>query len=187
VKQLLAALLVVAAGLAGWLTWRALEAEAPALPDGEVAFALPDLEGKPRSLAEWDGKARLVNFWATWCAPCRREIPLLKSVQAEHGATVQVIGVAVDAREDVVAYAQTAGFNYPILIGLDDAIAAAESVGVQFIGLPFTMVIAPDGRLVKTHFGEIKAGELEEIVQVLGRLAAGELDLARARKALGRI
>lgn len=184
-KQLLALVLLAAAAVAGWLTWQALESRGPSYPDNEVAFTLPDLEGQPRSLADWDGKARLVNFWATWCAPCRREIPLLKQVQAEHGPGVQVIGIAVDYREDVLAYAETAEFNYPILIGRDDAIAAAESAGVEFIGLPFTMVITADGQLVKTHLGEIVAAELEQIVNVLERVDSGELDLAGAREALG--
>lgn len=186
-KNLLAGILLAAAAVGGWLTYRALTDDAPALAGHEIAFTLPDLEGKPRSLAEWDGKARLVNFWATWCAPCRREIPLLKRTQAEHAdANLQVIGIAVDYREDVLAYAETAQFNYPILIGRDDAIAAAESSGVDFIGLPFTMVIAPDGRLVKTHMGEIVEAQIEQIVEVLARMESGELDLAGAREALGR-
>jgi thiol-disulfide isomerase/thioredoxin len=185
-RYLLAAVLLLAAAAAGWFAWGLIEADRPALPEREVAFTLPDLAGEPRSLSEWAGKARLVNFWATWCAPCRREIPLLKSVQAEHGAALQVIGVAVDYREDVLEYAETVDFNYPVLIGRDDAIRAAEEAGVEFIGLPFTLVVAPDGRLVKTHVGEIEPPELERIVDVLARLSAGELDLADAREALGR-
>lgn len=185
-RYLLAAVLFAAAAVAGWLTWRAIEAQGPSLPEREIAFTLPDLGGTPRSLSEWDGKARLVNFWATWCAPCRREIPLLKQVQAEHGGELQVIGVAVDYREDVLDYARTAEFNYPVLIGRDDAIAAAETAGVEFLGLPFTMVISRDGRLVKTHLGEIEAPELERVVDVLARLDSGELDLEAAREVLGR-
>lgn len=187
-RYLLVTVLCVAAGVAGWLAWRALEGQdAPAAPAGEVAFVLPDLEGNARALSEWDGKARLVNFWATWCAPCRNEIPLLKELQAEHGTRLQVIGVAVDYHEDVVAYAESAEFNYPILIGRDDAIAAVESAGAEFLGLPITMVITPDGQLVKTHYGEIVAEDLAAIVAVLEQLDAGELDLAGARAALGRI
>jgi thiol-disulfide isomerase/thioredoxin len=187
VKKVLIAVLLVAAGVGGWLTWRWAETRTPSLPDGSLALTLPDLEGEPRSLNDWDGKARLVNFWATWCAPCRKEIPLLKRVQAEHGTALQVIGVAVDHREDVVAYAQAAEFNYPVLIGLDDAIAAVEAAGIPFEGLPITMVLTADGRLVKTHLGEIHADELDKIVEVLARLDAGDLDLAGARAALGRI
>lgn len=186
-KALVAAVVLVAAAIGGWLAYRAVSGDAADLPRQEVAITLPDLEGNPRSLTEWDGKARLVNFWATWCAPCRREIPLLKRTQAEHGATLQVIGVAVDHHEDVVAYAQTAEFNYPILIGLDDAVAAAEANGIEFLGLPFTLVVSAGGDLVKTHVGEIEAGEIDEIVAVLERLEAGDLDLAGARKTLGRL
>lgn len=185
-RPVLIAVLLVAAGVGGWLTWQWAETDIPSLPQGELAFTLPDLDGRARSLTEWDGKARLVNFWATWCAPCRREIPLLKRVQAEHGAALQVVGVAVDYPEDVAAYAQQAEFNYPIVIGRDDAIAAAEAAGIEFIGLPFTVVIAPDGQIVKTHLGEIAADQLEQIVDVLARLDSGDLDLAAARAALGR-
>jgi thiol-disulfide isomerase/thioredoxin len=157
----------------------------PVLPD-DVSFALPDLDGNPRQLSEWDGTARLVNFWATWCAPCRREIPLLKEIQAEHGPDrVQVIGVAVDFRDDVLAYAETAEFNYPVLIGEEDAVAAVESSGFDFVGLPMTMVLSAEGALLKMHMGEIHAHQIEAIIDVLARLEAGALDVADAREALG--
>jgi peroxiredoxin len=153
--------------------------------DDPVDFSLPDLDGNVRRLSEWDDKARLVNFWATWCAPCRREIPLLKSTQEGHAAdNLQVIGIAVDFAEPVQLYAEEAEFNYPILVGQDEAMAAAEDAGVPFIGLPFTMIVAPGGRLLKTHVGEIMESHVERIVAVLGQLEAGELDLPGARDAL---
>jgi thiol-disulfide isomerase/thioredoxin len=199
-QKILIVLVLVAAAAGGYFVQQRTSGEPPppedttaapvqdtaAAPEGPIAFTLPDLEGNARSLAEWDGEARLVNFWATWCAPCRREIPLLKQIQAEHGdGNLQVIGVAVDEREAVLAYAETADFNYPILIGQDEAIAAAESAGVPFIGLPFTLVISAEGELVKTHMGEIVAEQIEQIVDVLERLETGELDLAAARRELG--
>jgi thiol-disulfide isomerase/thioredoxin len=187
-QKALIALVLLAAAVGGYLARQHLNEEPAPVPSQSVAFTLPDLEGNARSLADWDGQARLVNFWATWCAPCRREIPLLKAVQAEHGAgNLQVIGVAVDRREDVVAYAETAEFNYPVLIGQDEAIAAAEESGVPFVGLPFTMVISPEGDLITTHMGEIVAEQIEQIVEVLERLETGELDLAGARRELGRL
>lgn len=149
------------------------------------AFTLPDLEGTPRDFAEWQGKHRLVNFWATWCAPCRREIPLLKSFQDTHGANgFQVLGIAVDYAEEVTRYAEEAAFNYPILIGQQEAMAVAESSGIAFIGMPFTMFVAADGELVGAYMGELHPPQLATIVDVFSRLERGELDKEGARSAL---
>jgi len=153
-----------------------------------IEFTLGDMDGQPRKLSEWQGKARLVNFWATWCAPCRREIPLLKDTQAAHGDNnVQIIGVAVDFLDDVKAYAEEAQFNYPILVGEDDAMAAAESSGVEFIGLPFTLILSPSGELIKAHLGEIVESHIEMILDVFAAMERGEMDLAAAREALAEI
>ena len=182
------AIVVVVAAAGGYLANRSWFAGSePSLPERRITFTLPDLKGTPRSLDEWRGRPLLVNFWATWCAPCRREIPLLKKTQAAHGDALQVIGVAVDHAEEVVAYAGTAEFNYPVLVGQEEAMAAAETSGIEFLGLPFTMVISADGRLIKTHIGEILETHLEQIVAVLERLEAGEIDIGEARAALGRL
>jgi len=157
------------------------DADAPIYP----SFKLDDIDGVERNFSEWSGKHRLLNFWATWCAPCRREIPLLKTFQDEHGDSgFQVIGIAVDFPDQVAAYAEEAQFNYPILIGQEDAMAVAETSGVEFIGMPFTMIVAADGELLNTHIGEIVDSHLEHIVRVLTMLDNGEIDKASARKAL---
>jgi len=141
-----------------------------------------------RHSSEWEGKARLLNFWATWCAPCRREIPLLKATQAAHGAdNLQVIGIAVDFADDVAAYAEEAQFNYPILVGQEDAMAIAETSGIDFIGMPFTMIVSPSGELIKAHIGEIVEEHVELIVDVFARMDSGELDIDGARAALAEI
>ncbi|MDH3350904.1 MAG: TlpA family protein disulfide reductase [Gammaproteobacteria bacterium] len=149
------------------------------------SFKLPDVAGTERDFSEWAGKTRLLNFWATWCAPCRREIPLLKAFQEEHGANgFQIIGIAVDFPDQVAAYAESAEFNYPILVGQEDAMAIAETSGIEFIGMPFTMIVAADGELLNAHIGEIVATDLEHVVEVITRFEQGELDKEGARKAL---
>ena len=154
-------------------------------PVAGIEFTLADLDGQPRNFSEWDGKARIVNFWATWCAPCRREIPLLKKTQAEHGANnLQIIGVAVDFVEDVAAYAEDTQFNYPILVGQEDAMAAAEASGVEMIGMPFTLIVSPDGELLNAHMGEIVEAHIETIIGVFQRMESGELSADAARAEL---
>lgn len=189
-KTIAIALLMIAIAAAGYLLQIYLnpQAETPVagpVAEGRIDFTLEDLQGNPRSLSEWRGQALLVNFWATWCAPCRREIPLLKQTQAMQAEKrLQIIGVAVDFREEVEAYAKEAEFNYPILIGQEDAMAAAEASGIEFIGMPFTLVVAADGSMIKAHIGEIVEEHIDRIVSVVARLESGELDLAAARKDL---
>ena len=150
-----------------------------------VSFKLADLDGVERDFSEWDGQHRILNFWATWCAPCRREIPLLKAFQDQHGADgFQVIGIAVEFPEPVIAYSKSAEFNYPILVGEQDAMAVAESSGISFVGLPFTMIVARDGNLISAHMGEIYQEYLDDVADVLSQLDRGEIDNAAASKAL---
>ena len=151
-------------------------------------FTLPDIAGVERSFSEWQGKHRLINFWATWCAPCRREIPLLKSFQEVHDQDgFQVLGIAVDYPDAVSAYAETASFNYPVLVGQDDAMSVAESSGIEFIGMPFTMIVAADGEYLSTYIGELHQQQLDGMVDVLTKLDRREIDKDGARAALDQL
>jgi len=188
-RKLIIGAVLVAALAAGALLRQQLaepppEASAPS-GDARLAFTLPDLEGRPRAFSEWSGRPRIVNYWATWCAPCRREIPLLNEVQAEHGGNgLQVIGVAVDFAEDVQAYAGETDFNYPVLIGQEDAVAAAENAGIPIPGLPVTAVVAPGGEILGVRIGEIHAEQLERIVGTLARLGSSKAGVEEARAEL---
>lgn len=149
------------------------------------SFSMPDISGTSRDLSEWDGKHRILNFWATWCAPCRREIPLLKAFQDEQAANgFQVIGIAVDFADEVARYAESAQFNYPVLVGEQDAMALAESSGIRFGVLPFTMFIASDGEYVGSFIGELHREQLDAIVDIMARLDRGELSKDGTREAL---
>ncbi len=190
------AAVVLAAGLFVKFNEQQLtEAETPPVADAtavdvdtgpiNVSFKLADLGGVERDFSEWDGQHRILNFWATWCAPCRREIPLLKAFQDQHGADgFQVIGIAVEFPEPVIAYSKAAEFNYPILVGEQEAMAVAETSGISFVGLPFTMIVARDGELISAHMGEIHQEYLDDVADVLLQLDRGEIDKEAARKSL---
>ena len=161
-------------------------AAAPALQaNSHPSFELQGLDGEMRNFDEFDGRHRLLNFWATWCAPCRREIPLLKEFQAEQGDDgILVIGIAVDEMDKVRQYAEAAEFNYPILVGELDAMAVAEQSGLQFHAMPFTMIVTADGEFLNAHFGELHRPDLDKITDVFARLDAGVIDTDMARKSL---
>ena len=148
-------------------------------------FTINDIDGNPRDFSEWDGRHRLLNFWATWCAPCRREIPLLKEFQAEQGDDgILIMGIAVDFPEEVTAYAEAAEFNYPILVGQEDAMAIAESTGIQFIAMPFSMIVSRDGEFLGAYLGELHRSHLDTISDLLGRLDNAEIDTETVKQEL---
>jgi thiol-disulfide isomerase/thioredoxin len=151
------------------------------LPD----FTLPDLNDQPRSIREWSGRSRVINFWATWCAPCRREMPLLQSLQDERSdGSLQVIGVALDNPTDVKRFITQTGVTYPILYGEDEGTIVAESLGDDFIGLPFSAFIAPGGEILALIAGELQADELDRLVAEMDLVASGEHSIAEARERL---
>lgn len=151
-------------------------------------FGLNDLYGTPRTISEWDGQPLLINFWATWCAPCRREIPLLQTLHTEQPVTgIQVLGVAIDRQSDVEAFVGEFGVAYPNLVGQEDAMAVSGLFGLEGLGLPFTVLSATDRKILTVHIGEIQAAEVAEFVRVTKAYDAGALSLSAARAELARL
>ena len=127
------------------------------------AFAYPDLEGVSRSSEEWLGQVLVLNFWATWCPPCRREMPHFIEFQQRHGEQgLQFVGIAIDSEQDVADFADGIGVNYPILLGETDAIALSQALGNRFSGLPFSAIFDRSGKLVHTRAGELTQADLEQ-------------------------
>lgn len=153
----------------------ALRANAPSAPDGvqvlkpgdrvPADFRLPDLDGRPQSLAAYRGKRVLLNFWATWCHPCREEMPELAAAQKKHAGKVQVIGIAMDTPANVRKWLAHTPVDYPIWQGLagngDPTLRFNDTLGA----LPYSVLIGTDGRIVATHLGKLDATLLRQWLQ----------------------
>ena len=114
-------------------------AAARRIPERLPDVTMPDAKGVPHKLSEWRGRPLMVNFWATWCDPCRREIPLLKSLRHERAAdSLEVVGIAVDFQDAVIDYTRKIGIDYPVLIGEKDGTAAIDAFGLDTV-FPFTV------------------------------------------------
>ena len=151
-------------------------------------FELIDLNNVMTHSSEWNGQYKLINFWATWCAPCRREIPLLNNTQKEYqDMSVQIIGIAVDVLDDVIAYSEETPFEYPVLVGEEEAIAIAENANIEFIGLPFTMLVDDQNEIIKTHLGEIKEHHIDMLTEVIRGMQRGKISVEEAKIKLGKI
>ncbi|MBT8438646.1 MAG: TlpA family protein disulfide reductase [Gammaproteobacteria bacterium] len=133
------------------------------LPD----FSYPDLQGNSRSSQEWGDKIVVLNFWASWCPPCRKETPAFIEVQSRYPQQVQFVGIAIDDKGPVEDFADTYGINYPTLLGDMSAIEISRQLGNRFSGLPFTAIFDQGGKLIYQQTGEVKKAELIEQIKAL--------------------
>lgn len=144
------------------------DAKAPPSANQRPPFAYPDLTGKMRHIKEWDGKILVINFWATWCAPCRREIPLLIDTQRRYGPQgVQIIGVALDDAPTVAAYLRSTGLkvNYPLLAGDEAAMDIALQYGNIRATVPYTVIVDRTGRPLYSYDVELTRAVLERMIK----------------------
>jgi thiol-disulfide isomerase/thioredoxin len=128
------------------------------LPD----FSLPDLNGREVASSAWFGQILVINYWASWCPPCVREMPMLiRAQEALRSKGVQFVGIAVDRAEDARTFVTQYPVNYPVLVGNPDAIELSRRLGNRLQGLPFTVIFDQDGRRVFSRTGELSAEELK--------------------------
>jgi len=169
-RSLRLALFVIVGLLAGGTGYWLSAPDRPGAADAEriLAASLPDLSKKPQAIGNWVGKVLVVNFWATWCAPCREEIPHFVRMQSRLGARgLQFIGVAIDNHDKVRSFAADFGINYPILVGQLDAMELSKLAGNKRGGLPYTLVLDRSGDVVSQHYGALSEETLEPIVEKL--------------------
>lgn len=152
------------------------------IPEQLPDITMPDPQGAPHKLSEWKGRPLMVNFWATWCDPCRREIPLLKRLRKERsGESLEIVGIAVDFRDAVIQYTHSIGIDYPVLIGEKDGIAAIDALGMESV-FPFTVFADKQGRILTVKVGELHRDEADVILDSLRDVDSGKSDLAAARQ-----
>ncbi|NII12308.1 TlpA disulfide reductase family protein [Oleiagrimonas sp. C23AA] len=161
--------LLVQTRLGDQLLQAALRHQQPAAPKGTTmlgkgdrlpALAFTGADGRRYRLDQWHGKTVLINFWATWCQPCRREMPHLIAAQKRLAGSVQIVGIALDTPQAVHAFLATHPLNYPVLLGGTGNSALSARFGDTMGALPFSVLVAPDGRIKATHYGPLVAVQL---------------------------
>lgn len=137
---------------------------------GDVVYgvSLPDLGGAQQSLRQWQGKVLVVNFWATWCAPCREEMPELVVAQAKYGAKgLQIVGIGIDDVAKMQQFTESIHLNYPALAGGYGALELSKTLGNTAMALPFTVVVDRKGLIVLQQLGPVSPKHLDSIAAQL--------------------
>ena len=157
-----AALLALAIGV-GFGLWKTAPGTPEISQDRLYAIKFSDLDGKMQELGNWRGKVLVLNFWATWCPPCREEIPDFVQVDAVfRDKGVAIVGIALDERSQVADFAKTFHIQYPLLLGGMDGYDLAAKLGNTSKGIPFTAIIDRQGKVAYLGVGAVRKKELEK-------------------------
>ena len=142
---------------------------------GAIAAArFSDLAGGTRSLAEWRGQILVLNFWATWCAPCREEIPMLMAARDKYsGLGVEIVGIAIDTAAKVTEYVSQMKIRYPVLLADAGGLDLMRKLGNQASGLPYTVLLDRSGAPTARKLGALRQEELDSMLAGLLAQRAG--------------
>ena len=139
-----------------------------AASDALLALALPDLQNKVQSLSQWRGKVLVVNFWATWCAPCREEIPIFVKMQEKYrDQGLQFVGISIDQADKTSEFSSNFKINYPSLIGTFDTMEISRRAGNDKRVLPYTVILDRKGQIAATELGGLTEPKLEFLLKSL--------------------
>jgi peroxiredoxin len=128
-------------------------------------ISLPDIDGRDQRLDQWKGKVLVVNFWATWCEPCRKEMPDFVKAQADSGSKgLQFVGIAIDQPYKIRQFSKELNLNYPSLVGGYGALELSKTFGNKLMALPFTLILDRTGKVAYAQMGPLKPGNLDAIV-----------------------
>ena len=172
IKMVVAIIAIGIMSLAGLATWIG-GSGAPLTKSSELdvsagtiySSSFPDTEGKQQSLGQWQHKLLIINFWATWCGPCKDEMPIFAKLQKKYGANgLQIIGIAADLPSNVVNFDKKLNVGYPLLPDEARAIEFSKRLGNRLGLLPHTVIVRPGGDVLKSQLGAINEAEFEAII-----------------------
>ena len=130
-------------------------------------FFLENIEGETISIVEFRGEKTLINFWATWCRPCRKEMPMLNGVFLSQDPTdFSVVGIAIDKPEKVIQFVAELGIDFPIMVGQSEAYDVMKDLGNEALTLPYTILIDEEGEVVWSKNTELKHSDMDEVLGI---------------------